>query len=209
MDSTHRSSKRYLIFRNEIEGIYAMASQATFTKMQDGTLEEWKIIGAAHKEEFKNTADRFIGMLKSLEQHTLGFACDQLQHSLMTGTLARRAGASDEEIVIALCHDIGKAINVPNHGPIAAEIMRPYISDDSYHVIRNHQAFQGEHYYHYMGAPTDLRKQWVDEPWYDLAVKLVDEWDAPAFDPDFEVDSLESFEPLMRKVFHNDPVAAG
>ncbi|MEP2987754.1 MAG: HD domain-containing protein [Parasphingorhabdus sp.] len=186
-----------------------MASQATFTKMQDGTLEEWKIIGAAHKEEFKNTADRFIDMLKSLEQHTLGFACDQLQHSLMTGTLARRAGASDEEIVIALCHDIAKAINVPNHGPIAAEMMRPYISEDSYHVIRNHQAFQGEHYYHYMGAPTDLRKKWVDEPWYDLAVKLVDEWDAPAFDPDFEVDTLESFEPLMRKIFHDDPVAVG
>ncbi|WP_339690931.1 HD domain-containing protein [uncultured Parasphingorhabdus sp.] len=186
-----------------------MTSQATFTRMQDGTLEEWKVIGAAHKEEFKNTADRFIGMLKSLEQHTLGFACDQLQHSLMTGTLARRAGASVEEIVIALCHDIAKAVNVPNHGPIAAEMMRPYISDDSYHVIRNHQAFQGEHYYHYMGAPTDLRKKWVDEPWYDLAVKLVDEWDAPAFDPDFEVDSLESFEPLMRKIFHDNPTAVG
>ncbi len=186
-----------------------MASQATFTKMQDGTLEEWKIIGAAHKEEFKNTADRFIGMLKSLEQHTLGFACDQLQHSLMAGTLARRDGASDEEIVVALCHDIGKAINIPNHGPIAAEMMRPYISDDSYHVLYNHQAFQGEHYYHYMGAPTDLRKKWVDEPWYDLAVKVVDVWDAPAFDPDFEVDSLESFEPLMRKIFHDNPVATG
>ena len=186
-----------------------MTEQATFTAMQDGTAEDWQIIAAAHMEEFKNTADRFIDLLKSLEAHTLGFACNQLQHSLMTGTLARRAGASDEEIVIALCHDIGKAINVPNHGPIAAEMMRPYISDNSYHVIRNHQAFQGEHYYAFLGAPTDLRKQWKDEPWYDLAVKLVDEWDAPAFDPDFEVDSLESFEPLMRKIFHDKPVAAG
>ena len=177
-----------------------------FTKMQEGTKEDWQVIGAAHMEEFKNTADRFIDMLKSLEQHTLGFGCDQLQHALMTGTLARRAGASDEVIVIALCHDIAKVINVPNHGPIAAEMMKPYISDDNYHVVKNHQAFQGEHYYEYLGAPTDLRKQWVDEPWYDLAVKLVDEWDAHAFDPDFEVDTLESFEPLMRKVFHDNPV---
>ena len=37
-----------------------------FTKMQEGTKEDWQIIGAAHMEEFKNTADRFIGMLKSL-----------------------------------------------------------------------------------------------------------------------------------------------
>ena len=183
--------------------------QATFTRMQDGTLEDWMVIGAAHKEEFKNTADRFIGMLEGLEAHTLGFACDQLQHALMTGTLARRAGASDEEIVIALCHDIAKVINVPNHGAIAAEMMKPYISEDAYHVVYNHQAFQGEHYYGFMGAPTDLRKQWEDESWYPLAVKLVDEWDAPAFDPDFKVDSLESFKPLMHKIFHDNPIALG
>ena len=186
-----------------------MEQQAKFTEMQAGTAEDWAVIGAAHMKEFKTTADRFIQLLKSLEHHTLGFACDQLQHSLMTGTLARRAGATEEEIVVALCHDIGKAINVPNHGPIAAEMMRPYIGDDCYNVLRHHQAFQGEHYYHYLGAPTDLRKQWVDEPWFNLAVKLVDEWDAPAFDPDFEVDSLGSFVPLMRKIFHDNPVAVG
>jgi predicted HD phosphohydrolase len=186
-----------------------MGEQASFTRMQDGTKEEWMIIAAAHKEEFKNTADRFIDMLRGLEQHTLGFACDQLQHALMAGTLARRAGASDEHIVIALCHDIAKVINVPNHGQIAAEMMRPYISDDSYHVIYHHQAFQGAYYYDYLGAPTDMRLQFKDESWYDLAVKLVDEWDAPAFDPDFAVDSLDSFIPLMRKVFHDNPVAVG
>jgi predicted HD phosphohydrolase len=186
-----------------------MSEQAHFTRMQDGTLEEWQIIAAAHYEHFKHTADTYIDLLKSLEQHTLGFACDQLQHALMAGTLARRAGASNEHIVIALCHDIGKSINVPNHGAIAAEMMKPYISEDSYHVIYNHQAFQGEYYYQYLGAPTDLRLQWKDEGWYPLACKLVDEWDAPAFDPDFEVDSLESFIPLMREVFHDKPMALG
>ena len=163
-------------------------------------------IGAAHKQDFGKTADRFIDMLKQLENATLGFACDQLQHALMCGTLARRDGATEEQIVVALCHDMAKVINVPNHGPIAAEMLRPYVSEDSYHVLRNHQAFQGEHYYAYMGAPTDLRLQWKDEPWYDYAVKLVDEWDAPAFDPDFEVDDLESFIPLMRKIFHDSPI---
>ncbi len=182
-----------------------MGHQATFTRMQDGTAEDWAVIAKEHYENFKSTADRFIDLLKSLEKITVGFSVNQLHHCLMTATLARRSGASDEEIVIALCHDIGKAINIPNHGPIAAEMMRPYISENAYHVIYNHQAFQGEHYYEYLGAPTDLRKQWVDEPWYALAVKMVDEWDAPAFDPEFEVDSLESFEPLMRKIFHDKP----
>lgn len=183
-----------------------MNAQATFTRMQDGTIEDWMAIGAAHKVHFGGTADRFIGLLKQLEQHSLGFSCNQLHHALMTGTLARRAGASDEEIVIALCHDMAKVINVPNHGPVAAEMMKPYISENAYHVIYHHQAFQGEHYYQYLGAPTDLRKQWVDEPWYDLACKLVDEWDAHGFDPNFEVDSLESFEPVLRKIFHDHPM---
>lgn len=182
-----------------------MGEQAQFSRMQDGTAEDWRIIMEAHQEAFKSTADRFMDMLRSLEAVTVGFAVNQLHHSLMTATLARRAGGSDEEIVLALCHDIGKAVNIPNHGPIAAEMMRPYISENGYHVIYNHQAFQGEHYFGYFGAPTDLRKQWVNEPWYDLAVKLVDEWDAEGFDPDFEPDSLESFAPLMRKIFHDSP----
>ncbi len=182
-----------------------MDERAGFTRLQDCTAADWEIIDAAHQQAFKSTADHFVELLLSLENQYVGFACDQLQHSLMCGTLARRAGAADEHIVIALCHDIGKAVNIPNHGPIGAEMMRPYISDESYHVIRNHQAIQGEHYYGFVGAPTDLRTQWQDEPWYELAVTLVDEWDAPAFDPDFKTDSLGSFVPLMRKIFHGSP----
>ena len=176
-----------------------------FTRMQDGTKDDWIEIGAAHQVEFAKTPERFLGLLRSLEDITVGFACNQLHHCLMTATLARRGGASDEEIVLALCHDIGKAVNIPNHGQIAAEMMKPYISEDGYHAIYNHQAFQGEHYYGFFGAPADLREQWKDESWYDLAVKLVDTWDAPAFDPDFTPDPLESFAPLMHKIFDQAP----
>ncbi|MBC7497635.1 MAG: metal-dependent phosphohydrolase, partial [Sphingomonadaceae bacterium] len=31
--------------------------------------------------------------------------------------------------------------------------------------------------------------------------KLVDEWDGPAFDPDFPADALESFRPEVTAVF--------
>ncbi len=172
-----------------------------FTRMQDGTADDWAVIGAEHAEYFTKTPAHLMDMLRSLEQVTLGFACDQLQHCLMTGTLARQAGAADEEVAIALLHDVGKAVNIPNHGAIAAELMRPYVSEDAYHAIYHHQEFQGAHYFDYLGASTTLRDKYVDESWYSLAAKLVDEWDAPAFDPDFEVDSLESFEPLLQDIF--------
>ncbi|MDE0950935.1 MAG: HD domain-containing protein [Halioglobus sp.] len=172
-----------------------------FTRMQDGTADDWAVIGAAHMEHFTKTPAQLMDMLRSLEQVTLGFACNQLQHSLMTGTLARRDGASDEEVTIALLHDVGKAVNIPNHGAIAAEIMRPYISDDAYHAIYNHQQFQGKFYFEFLGSDPALRDNFTEESWYTLAEKLVDRWDAPAFDPDFEADSLESFEPLVQKIF--------
>jgi hypothetical protein len=52
-----------------------------------------------------------------------------------------------------------------------------------------------------MGRSTTMREDHKDKSWYALACKLVDEWDAPAFDPDFEVDSLASFEPEIMRVF--------
>jgi hypothetical protein len=36
---------------------------------------------------------------------------------------------------------------------------------------------------------------------------MLDEWDAEGFDPSFEVDSLESFIPLVRRVVHDHPMA--
>lgn len=178
------------------------SASSGFTRMQDGKAEDWAIIGKEHQEHYKTSApQRILQHLRDLGELTLGFSCDQLQHSLMTATLARRAGASDEEVVAALCHDIGKTMSVPNHGAIAAEILKPYVNDDLYHVIKYHQDFQGAYYYNYMGRSTTLREDHKDASWYPLACKLVDEWDAPAFDPDFEVDSLESFEPEIMRVF--------
>ncbi len=175
---------------------------ATFRRMQDGTLDDWMIIGRAHMVHQKAAAPmQTIDTLRRLGDMTLGFAADQLTHALMTATLARRAGASDEEVVAALCHDIGKVMSVPNHGPIAAEMLKPYVSETIYHAVYWHQHFQGQYYYNHLGRPTDLRMQFKDASWYGFACRLVDEWDAPAFDPDFDVDSLESFEPEVVKVF--------
>tara|TARA_B000000565_G_C23636160_1_gene320823 strand:- start:402 stop:710 length:309 start_codon:yes stop_codon:yes gene_type:complete len=96
---------------------------------------------------------------------------------------------------------MGKVVNVPNHGQICAEIIKPYVSEDAYHIIRTHQDFQGEHYYHYMGKPRDLRKNFINESWYEKAKQFTDEWDQAAFDPDYDTEPLENFVPLIEKFF--------
>ena len=173
-----------------------------FTDMREGTSEDWKTIGAAHRVHQEHEVPRQImELLARLGDIQVGFAADQLTHSLMTATLARRAGANDEEVVAALCHDIGKIFSVPNHGPVAAEMLKPYVSDAIYQTVYWHQDFQGAYYYEYRGLDPKARERFRGEPWFAFAEKLVDEWDAPAFDPTFEADPLESFAPEVERVF--------
>ncbi len=173
-----------------------------FTSMKAGTAEDWAHIASEHGKHQIGAAPRQImDSLARLADIEVGFGCSQLQHSLMAGTLARRDGAPDEQVVAALCHDLGKLFSIPNHGPIAAEMLKPYVSEDVYHAIYWHQDFQGRYYYEHLGKDAEARERFRDQPWYDFAVKLVDDWDAPAFDPAFDVDPLESFEPEVTRVF--------
>ena len=172
-----------------------------FTRMDSSTAEEWQHITEQHMPHIQDMPKRVISMLEQLSELTLGFGTDQLHHALQTATMARRAGADDEMILISLIHDIGKVVNVLNHGQIVAEIVKPYVSDDAYHILRTHQDFQGEHYYQYMGKPQDLRKQYTSEAWYLKAIEFTDKWDQAAFDPSYQTDSLASFEPLINSFF--------
>jgi predicted HD phosphohydrolase len=173
----------------------------TFTRMDQSTAEEWAHIGQETVKEQPRVAEAVLGQLRQLEGLVVGFAVNQLVHSLQTATRAERGGEDPEMVVAALCHDVGKAISVANHPRIAAEILRPYVRDEVYEVIRTHQDFQGRHYYRYFGGDPDAREQYRGEPWFALGERFADEYDQTAFDPDYDTLPLEHFEPLVRKVF--------
>jgi predicted HD phosphohydrolase len=145
-----------------------------------------------------------LDMLRSLDSIVDGFATDQLTHCLQTATRAERDGADDEVIVASLCHDIGKAISVPNHPEIAASILKSYVRPEVHTMIRVHQDFQGRHYYGHFGGDPDAREKHRDqlsaEEWA-LAEQFADEWDQKAFDPDYDTLPLEHFEAKVRQVF--------
>ncbi|MEX0664895.1 MAG: HD domain-containing protein [Acidimicrobiia bacterium] len=178
-----------------------MTTATTFTRMDESTAEQWAVIGKETMEQQGRVAEGVLAMLRSLADITDGFAVDQLTHCLQTATLAERAGADDQMVVASLCHDIGKAISVPNHPKIAAEVLKSYVRDDVYQVIRVHQDFQGRHYYHHFGGDPDAREQYRGEPWFALAEQFADEWDQIAFDPDYDTLPLEHFEDRVRNVF--------
>jgi predicted HD phosphohydrolase len=173
----------------------------TFTRMDESTKAQWDHIIVESIEHQPRVADRVLTMLASLEEITDGFEVDQLVHSLQTATRAEEAGASTEVVVASLCHDIGKTISVMNHPRMAAEILRPYVDQDTLNMVLFHQDFQGRHYYEFIGMDPDSRQKHVGQPWYALAEQFADEWDQNSFDPHYPTKPLSHFEPMVREVF--------
>ncbi|CAN5677461.1 HD domain-containing protein [soil metagenome] len=180
------------------------ATRTSFTRMDESTAEQWGVIGAETAANQGRVADRVLGLLRSLGEITDGFATDQLTHCLQTATRAERAGADDEVVVAALCHDIGKAVSVPNHPEIAAAILKPYVRPEVHRMILVHQDFQGRHYNHHFGGNPDARDDHrgtlsADE--FALAERFADEWDQAAFDPAYDTLPLGHFEAKVRQIF--------
>lgn len=175
--------------------------RASFTSMDVSTKEEWMTIARETANNQVRVAETVLGLLRSMAAIEDGFATDQLTHALQTATRAERAGASDEVVVAALCHDVGKAISVPNHPAIAAAILEPYVSPEVHFMIAAHQDFQGKHYYEHFDMDPNARAKHDGHPAYELAMKFADEWDQKAFDPDYDTLPLEHFEERVRTVF--------
>ena len=173
----------------------------SFTRMDQGKIEDWKVIGQAVGQRQATMPQVIKTMLLQLEAQVDGFAVNQLVHGLQTATRAEREGADEEMIVAALCHDIGKVISVENHPAIAAEILKPYVSRETYEIVRTHQDFQGRHYYALIGKDPEARRQYESEPWYAMACKFTDEWDQAAFDPAYDTLPLAHFEPMIERLF--------
>jgi predicted HD phosphohydrolase len=156
-------------------------------------------------EDLEQVPDRILGVLRATDALMQGFQASQLVHGLQTATMAERAGAEPDIVVAALCHDMGKIISNANHPAIAAEMIRPWVSDEAYWVVKVHQDFEGIHYYARMGLDPHMRDKHRGQPWYDLAERFADEWDQNAFDPDYPTLPLEHFEPLVRETFGRPP----
>jgi predicted HD phosphohydrolase len=173
----------------------------SFRRLDEATAEQWKEIAAQAALNQHRVAENVLQMLRSLASLTEGFPVNQLVHSLQTAARAESAGADDEMLVAALCHDVGNLIEPSNHAMIAAEILRPFVRKEVYWVVRVHQEFQGRYYFHHFNLDRNISDRYKGHPSYELARRFSSEWDQMAFDPDYETPPLEHYEPLVRKIF--------
>ena len=104
------------------------------------------------------------------------------EHSLQTATRALRAGEAEEMVVVALLHDIGETVFPANHGEIVAAMLRPYVSAESYFVLKYHDLFQGYHYAHHFGLDRNARDTLKESPHFEACVRFTDLYDAEVCD---------------------------
>lgn len=178
-----------------------MRPRATFKSFVDSTLDDWMIIGRETAEFNKGLADRVLDHLRILRGDYGGFPIDRLEHSLQTATRAHRDGRDEEYVVCALLHDIGDTLGSYNHPDIAAAILKPFVSEQNHWMVANHGVFQGYYFFEHLGLNKNMREQYQGHPWYEYTAQFCHLYDQAAFDPDYESETLEFFEPMVRRVF--------
>jgi len=171
-----------------------------FIRMEDGTREEYEFLDRLEDEYKAGLPDRIMESMRKLANSLSGYQISRLEHCLQGATRAFRAGESDEMIVSVLLHDIGDDLAPYSHSEMAAAILRPFVSEKLYWIVKHHGVFQMYYYAHHCGGDRNSREMFSDSPWYQDAIDFCHNYDQNCFDPDYDSEPLEFFEPILRRV---------
>tara|TARA_B100001996_G_scaffold373162_1_gene350340 strand:- start:54 stop:614 length:561 start_codon:yes stop_codon:yes gene_type:complete len=177
-----------------------MMETVSFSKMEDGTAEEYAFLETLYTKCSHDLPDRVMGFLKQMQGDRLGYQIDRYDHSLQSATRAERDGADEETIVCALLHDIGDVLSPDNHSQVVAAILQPFISERNFWVLKHHGLFQGYYYFHHINKDRNIREKFKDHQFYQACVDFCFKWDQCSFDPNYDNLPLEHFEPMVRRV---------
>ena len=182
-----------------------LAPRASFTDMAESTAEDWSIIMGQRMELERSLPDRIIEQFEHLRNDYGGFPVDRLEHSVQTATRAERDGRDDEYVLCALLHDIGDPLTPYNHPDVAAAILKPFVSEANHWMVEHHGIFQGYFFWHHLGMDRNTRDRFAGHEHFDYCATFCAEYDAPAFDPNYDSNPFEHYVPLIRDVFSANP----
>lgn len=179
--------------------------RVTFTRMKDGTKEEYDFLTAHEIEYTKGTADRLLTAMVDLDKSLSGYQVTRLGHSVQSATRAWRDGADIDWVVGALLHDIGDIYAPYNHDEYAATILKPFVREQVTWCVQTHGDFQLVYYGHHVGADPLKRERHAGHCYFDDCVAFCERWDQASFDPDYDDLPLDFFAPMVREVFARTP----
>jgi predicted HD phosphohydrolase len=175
--------------------------QVSFSAMDGGTQAVCELLDRAEAEFVAQLPARLLAALDRLKSSFAGYQVSRYEHSLQSATRAQRAGRSEEYVAAALLHDIGDELAPYTHGEMVAAIMRPFIAPEICWIVEHHGIFQQFHYGTVTGDDPNARDVYRDHPSFGACAEFCALYDQNCFDPDFESDPIESFVPIVERVF--------
>ena len=173
-----------------------------FVEMKDGDKEDYLLLQELEKPYLKMTSNRIIEELKRQGDVSLeGYKITRLEHGLQSGTRALRDGADLDWIIGALLRDIGDGLAPQNHDRMSAEVVRPYVREEVSWVVEHHGIFQMIYYAHHYGWDKNARDRFKDNIYFKSCSDFCERWDQSCFDPNYNSEPLDTFEPIIKEVF--------
>ena len=146
--------------------------KVNFTRMENGTAEEYAFLEQLEEQFKADLPERLIERLKALNSRLSGYQIDRLEHSLQGATRAHRAGENLEMVMAVLFHDIGDELAPYSHSEMAAALLRPFVSEKTYWIVKHHGVFQMYYYAHHSGGDRNIRELFSNSPWYEDAITV-------------------------------------
>ncbi len=174
--------------------------------LRDATQEDIDAVVKGYSENAAELTNHLISHLELLKGEKGGFTIDRYDHSLQAATKAYRDGKDEEYVVCALLHDVGDHLAPYDHGELAAAMLRPFVSDANYWMVKHHTTFQGYYFWDKIGQDKNARDKYKNEPYYQHTIEFCDKYDSAAFDPDYQSEPIEFFKPMIQKLVANPKI---
>ena len=172
----------------------------SFTRMEDGTVEDWALIESYESEFFAELPDRILAALEKLKDSFGGYQVTRYTHSLQAATRALRDGRDEEYVVATLVHDIGDDLAPYTHGEMVAAVLKPFVREELCWMVKHHGVFQLRFFSYLSEEDRNRRDRWRDHPSFDLTATFCERYDQTSFDPGYDTLSIGEFDPMVRRV---------
>ena len=172
-----------------------------FTRMADGTKEEYEFLGQVGAAFNALLPDRILGALNDLKGSVDGYQISRYAHSVQTASRAQRDGRDEEYVVMALVHDIGDGLAPYTHSEMIGAVLRPFVRPEVRWIASHHGVFQYYYYAHHLGLDRNARDAYRQHEWFNACVEFCEKYDQQSFDPAYENLPIQFFEPIVRRIF--------
>lgn len=177
--------------------------------LEDFDLDDWRLLDSQRAQYYAKEQARQVLrlLLAGRDDPGFGYMVNNYRHSLQSATMALRDGLDEEDVVVCLLHDIGFVTCPTTHGEFAAVLLAPYVSERNVWMLRHHAVFQSAHCGGWPAAARNERERWRGHPYFDWTARFVADYDQAANDPGYEIAPIETFEPMVARIFARPPRA--